>query len=116
MASSDADTICAALLHDVIEDTEYTKDNIIDQFGTVVAELVDGVTKLSGGKFTTKDEAAAASFQKMMAAMTHDYRVVLIKLSDRLHNVKTLGVRSPKSRRRIARETGEEFVQALQTN
>jgi len=66
---------------------------------------VDGVTKLSGGRFNTRDEAAAASFHKMMAAMTDDYRVVLIKLADRLHNVKTLGVRSPKSKRRIARET-----------
>ena len=101
----DVETVCAALLHDVIEDTEFTKKDISDRFGEVVADLVDGVTKLSGGIFTTRDEAAAASFQKMMAAMTHDYRVVLIKLADRLHNVKTLGVRSPKSRRRIAQET-----------
>ncbi|MEH6457822.1 MAG: RelA/SpoT family protein [Cocleimonas sp.] len=101
----DVDTVCAALLHDVIEDTEYTKDDITERFGEVVADLVDGVTKLSGGQFTTRDEAAAASFQKMMAAMTHDYRVVLIKLADRLHNVKTLAVRSPGSRRRIAKET-----------
>ena len=101
----DVDTICAALLHDVIEDTEYTKADITKQFGEVVADLVDGVTKLAGGEFTTRDEAAAASFQKMMAAMTHDYRVVLIKLADRLHNVKTLAVRRPESRRRIARET-----------
>ena len=101
----DADTICAALLHDVIEDTDYSKKDISKQFGPVVADLVDGVTKLSGGHFTTRDDAAAASFQKMMSAMTHDYRVVLIKLSDRLHNVKTLGVRSPNSRRRIAKET-----------
>ena len=101
----DVDTICAAILHDVIEDTHYTKNCINERFGEVVADLVDGVTKLSGGEFTTRDEAAAASFQKMMSAMTHDYRVVLIKLADRLHNVKTLGVRSPKSRRRIAKET-----------
>ena len=101
----DVDTVCAALLHDVIEDTDYTKNCITDRFGEVVADLVDGVTKLAGGQFTTRDEAAAASFQKMMAAMTHDYRVVLIKLADRLHNVKTLGVRSPSSTRRIARET-----------
>jgi len=101
----DVDTVCAALLHDVIEDTDYTKNDITEQFGEVVADLVDGVTKLSGGQFNTRDEAAAASFQKMMAAMTHDYRVVLIKLADRLHNVQTLGVRSPESTRRIARET-----------
>jgi len=90
----DVDTVCAALLHDVIEDTDYTKQDISDRFGETVADLVDGVTKLSGGQFNTRDEAAAASFQKMMAAMTHDYRVVLIKLADRLHNVKTLAVRS----------------------
>ena len=101
----DVDTVCAALLHDVIEDTDYTKADISEKFGEVVADLVDGVTKLAGGQFTTRDEAAAASFQKMMAAMTHDYRVVLIKLADRLHNVQTLGVRSPESTRRIAKET-----------
>ncbi len=101
----DADTICAALLHDVIEDTEYTKADITEKFGNVVADLVDGVTKLSGGEFTSRDEANAASFQKMMAAMTQDFRVVLIKLADRLHNVKTLGVRRPESKRRIAQET-----------
>ena len=101
----DVDTICAAILHDVVEDTHFTKNCINERFGEVVADLVDGVTKLSGGQFNTRDEAAAASFQKMMAAMIHDYRVVLIKLADRLHNVKTLGVRSPNSRRRIAKET-----------
>lgn len=101
----DADTVCAALLHDVIEDTEYSKQDIVDRFGTVVAELVDGVTKLAGGEFTSRKEANAASFHKMMAAMTVDFRVVLIKLADRLHNVKTLGVRNPEARRRIAQET-----------
>jgi RelA/SpoT family (p)ppGpp synthetase len=101
----DADTICAALLHDVIEDTDYTKADITEKFGKVVADLVDGVTKLSGGEFTSRDEANAASFQKMMAAMTQDFRVVLIKLADRLHNVKTLGVRKPDAKRRIAQET-----------
>ncbi len=101
----DADTICAALLHDVIEDTQYTKADITEKFGDIVADLVDGVTKLAGGEFTSRDEANAASFQKMMAAMTQDFRVVLIKLADRLHNVKTLGVRKPASKRRIAQET-----------
>ena len=101
----DADTVCAALLHDVIEDTIFTKADISNRFGSVVAELVDGVTKLAGGEFTSRDEAAAASFQKMMAAMTQDYRVVLIKLADRLHNVKTLGVRNAEAKRRIAKET-----------
>ncbi len=101
----DADTISAALLHDVIEDTSFTKKDIAEKFGNVVADLVDGVTKLAGGEFTSRDEAAAASFQKMMAAMTQDYRVVLIKLADRLHNVKTLGVRKPEAKRRISQET-----------
>lgn len=101
----DADTVCAALLHDVIEDTDYTKQDIADQFGPVVADLVDGVTKLAGGEFTSRQEANAASFHKMITAMTQDFRVVLIKLADRLHNVKTLGVRGKEAKRRIAQET-----------
>ncbi|MEE9326511.1 MAG: RelA/SpoT family protein [Cocleimonas sp.] len=101
----DADTICAALLHDVIEDTDFTKSDISEKFGEIVADLVDGVTKLAGGEFTSRDEAVAASFQKMMSAMTQDFRVVLIKLADRLHNVRTLGVRKAEARRRIAKET-----------
>ena len=101
----DADTICAALLHDVIEDTPFTKADLSKRFGNVVADLVDGVTKLAGGEFTSRQEAVAASFHKMMLAMTQDFRVVLIKLADRLHNVKTLGVRNPEAKRRIAQET-----------
>lgn len=101
----DADTICAALLHDVIEDTDISKEDLAKEFGTTVAHLVDGVTKLAGGEFTSRQEAAAASFQKMMAAVTQDFRVVLIKLADRLHNVKTLGVRKPDAKKRIAQET-----------
>lgn len=101
----DADTICAALLHDVIEDTDLCKEDLAEQFGQTVADLVDGVTKLAGGEFTSRQEAAAASFQKMMTAVTKDFRVVLIKLADRLHNVKTLGVRKPESKRRISQET-----------
>ena len=101
----DADTVCAALLHDVIEDTEISKDDLISMFGQTVADLVDGVTKLSGGEYSSRQDAAAASFQKMMAAVTQDYRVVLIKLADRLHNVKTLGVRNRAAKKRIAQET-----------
>ena len=101
----DADTISAALLHDVIEDTDYTKTDLEEKFGKVIADLVDGVTKLAGGKFTSRQEAVEASFLKMMAAMTQDFRVILIKLADRLHNVKTLAVRKPDARRRIAQET-----------
>ena len=101
----DVDTLCAALLHDVIEDTEYSKEYVIEHFGLVVAELVDGVTKLAGNHFTSRTEAAEASFQKMMIAMTQDYRVVLIKLADRLHNMRTLGSMPAEKKRRIANET-----------
>jgi len=101
----DVDTLCAALLHDVIEDTEYSKEYITEHFGLVVAELVDGVTKLAGNHFTSRTEAAEASFQKMMIAMTQDYRVVLIKLADRLHNMRTLGSMPAEKKRRIANET-----------
>ncbi|HIO91830.1 MAG TPA: bifunctional (p)ppGpp synthetase/guanosine-3',5'-bis(diphosphate) 3'-pyrophosphohydrolase [Leucothrix mucor] len=101
----DADTICAALLHDVIEDTEHTKKEIVRLFGQVTADLVDGVTKLAGGEFTDRESAAAASFHKMMTAMIQDFRVVLIKLADRQHNIKTLGAMPRHKQRRIARET-----------
>lgn len=101
----DVDTLSSALLHDVIEDTEYSKEYISKHFGSVVAELVDGVTKLAGNHFTSRTEAAEASFQKMMVAMTQDYRVVLIKLADRLHNMRTLGSMPAEKKRRIANET-----------
>ncbi|MEZ5476469.1 MAG: RelA/SpoT family protein [Thiolinea sp.] len=106
----DADTLCAALLHDVIEDTDYTREDIEQQFGKVVARLVDGVTKLEGDRFADKQAATIASFQKMMTAMTEDFRVVLIKLADRLHNLRTLGYKKPASRRRIAQETIAIYV------
>lgn len=106
----DADTICAALLHDVIEDTEYTKQEIIQRFGQKTADLVDGVTKLAGGEFTDRESAAAASFYKMMVAMTQDFRVVLIKLADRQHNIKTLGAMPRHKQRRIAQETLNIYV------
>jgi len=101
----DVDTLCAALLHDVVEDTHYSKSDISDRFGDVVADLVDGVTKLAGNHFTSRTQAAEASFQKMMIAMTQDYRVVLIKLADRLHNMRTLGSMPAEKKRRIANET-----------
>ncbi len=101
----DADTICAALLHDVIEDTEHSKQEIIQRFGQKTADLVDGVTKLAGGEFTDRESADAASFHKMMVAMTQDFRVVLIKLADRQHNIKTLGSMPPHKQRRISLET-----------
>jgi len=101
----DADTLCAALLHDVIEDTEHSKQEIIQRFGQITADLVDGVTKLAGGEFTDKESAAAASFHKMMNAMTQDFRVVLIKLADRQHNIKTLGSMPYHKQQRISKET-----------
>ncbi len=103
----DADSICAALLHDVIEDTDFSYSDISEQFGDTVADLVEGVTKLSSSGFKNKQEAGIASFQKMMQAMIIDYRVVLIKLADRLHNVSTLGSMPPEKQRRIAKETLE---------
>ncbi len=103
----DADSLCAALLHDVIEDTSFTYQDIATQFGETVADLVEGVTKLSTHGFKNKQDAGVASFQKMMQAMVKDYRVVLIKLADRLHNVRTLGSMPAHKQRRIARETLE---------
>lgn len=108
--SMDADTLCAALLHDVIEDTSYTKEDVAVHFGGVVAELVDGVTKLEGESFSSKQDATIASFQKMMQAMIDDFRVVLIKLADRLHNLRTLEFKKPPSRRRIAKESLAIYV------
>lgn len=101
----DKDTIIAAILHDVVEDTEVVHDQIVTRFGEEVAHLVDGVSKLDQIRFKSKAEAQAANFRKMVMAMVEDVRVILIKLSDRLHNMRTLGVMRPDKRRRIARET-----------
>ena len=101
----DTQTLCAALLHDVIEDTGITKDNLVSEFGEQVAELVDGVSKLSSVHFETREQAQAASFRKMLLAMNRDIRVIIVKLADRLHNLRTLDAMKPASRRRIARET-----------
>ena len=101
----DHQSVAAAILHDTIEDTDLTKDQLIDQFGEDVAALVDGVTKLDQMKFRTRREATAESFRKLMMAMSEDLRVIFIKLADRLHNMRTLGAMSPDSRRRIAQET-----------
>lgn len=106
----DAESIVAAILHDVIEDTPTAKSQIEIEFGGAVAELVDGVSKLDQINFENKAEAAAASFRKMVLAMTRDIRVMLIKLADRLHNMRTLGVMPPDKRRRIARETLEIYA------
>lgn len=106
----DAQSLMAAMLHDVIEDTEVEKDAIVAQFGEPVAELVDGVSKLTQIEFASKAEAQAENFQKMVLAMAADIRVILVKLSDRLHNMRTLGVLRPDKRRRIARETLEIYA------
>jgi RelA/SpoT family (p)ppGpp synthetase len=105
----DADTLVAAILHDVIEDTPTAKAEIASIFGQVVAELVDGVSKLDQIQFKNRQEAQAESFRKMLLAMVRDIRVIMVKLADRMHNMRTLGVMPPLKRRRIARETLEIY-------
>lgn len=104
----DAETLMAALLHDVIEDTEFNKDDIAEKFGRTVAELVDGVTKLSHS--SDKEYNKAASFRKILQATLQDPRVIIIKLADRYHNMTTLGSLRPDKRMRIAQETSDIFV------
>ena len=101
----DHQTVIAALLHDVIEDTPTAKDEIAQSFGAEVAELVDGVSKLDQLHFENRAQAQAESFRKMLLAMAKDLRVILVKLADRLHNMRTLGSLRVEKRRRIARET-----------
>ena len=103
--SLDADSIVAALLHDVLEDTSVEREQIVADFGETVASIVDGLSKLTHLTFNSRAEQQAANFQKMMLAMVDDIRVVLIKLADRLHNMRTLGVMPADKRHRIARET-----------
>jgi len=104
----DAETLMAALLHDVIEDTDFNKDDICEKFGRTVAELVDGVTKLSHS--SDKEYNKAASFRKILQATLQDPRVIIIKLADRYHNMTTLGSLRPDKRARIAQETFDIFV------
>lgn len=106
----DLETLQAALLHDVIEDCDVTKEDLETQFGHAVAELVDGVSKLDKLKFRDRKEAQAENFRKMVLAMVQDIRVILIKLSDRTHNMRTLGALRPDKKRRIARETLEIYA------
>jgi RelA/SpoT family (p)ppGpp synthetase len=105
----DYETLMAALLHDVIEDTHYSKDDLSLAFGETVAELVEGVSKLDKLQFSSKQEAQAENFRKMLMAMVQDIRVILIKLADRTHNMRTLGSLRPDKRRRIALETLEIY-------
>ena len=101
----DAHALTAALLHDVMEDTAITKEQIAERFGQVAADLVDGVSKLDRIEHQSFEEAQAENFRKMLLAMARDVRVILIKLADRLHNMRTLDAMRPEKRRRIARET-----------
>lgn len=101
----DAITLAAALLHDVIEDTEVAREQLALAFGEDVALVVDGVSKLDKARFRTRDEAQAENFRKLVLAMTRDLRVILVKLADRLHNLRTLKAMSSTQRRRAARET-----------
>lgn len=106
----DHQSLMAAMLHDVIEDTGIAKEALMAQFGETVAELVDGVSKLTQMQFETKAEAQAENFQKMAMAMARDIRVILVKLADRLHNMRTLDAMPPDKSRRIAKETLEIYA------
>ncbi len=110
----DIETLIAAILHDTIEDTPVTRECLATEFGPTVAELVDGVTKLDKLQFRDRQEAAAESFRKMLLAMARDLRVILIKLADRLHNMRTLGAQSMEARQRIALETLEIYAPIAQ--
>jgi len=106
----DAQTMIAAILHDVMEDTPTLKEEITTRFGPEVAELVDGVSKLDQIQFKSRAEAQAESFRKMLLAMVRDIRVIIVKLADRTHNMRTLGAMPPVKRRNIARETLEIYA------
>jgi GTP diphosphokinase / guanosine-3',5'-bis(diphosphate) 3'-diphosphatase len=106
----DAQAIMAALMHDTIEDQGVTKFELIEKFGAPTAELVDGLTKLDKLNFSTREESQAESFRKMLLAMARDVRVILVKLADRLHNMRTMNAMVPNKRQRIARETLEIYA------
>ena len=110
----DVETLIAAILHDTLEDTPLARATIAGEFGETVAELVDGVTKLDKLQFQDRQEAAAESFRKMLLAMARDLRVILIKLADRLHNMRTLSAQTQEARERIANETLEIYAPIAQ--
>ncbi|MFL6037270.1 MAG: HD domain-containing protein, partial [Gaiellaceae bacterium] len=101
----DDETIAAALLHDVVEDTEVDLDDVRAEFGDEIAKLVEGVTKLTRVQFQSREQAEAENYRKLIIAMAEDVRVILIKLADRLHNMRTLDFMPPEARRRTAEET-----------
>ncbi len=106
----DTGTLCAALLHDTVEDTSASLDEVREEFGDEIAQLVDGVTKLSGVTFQSRDDRQAENYRKMMVAMARDIRVILIKLADRLHNMRTIGSMPKHKQQDKARETLEIFA------
>lgn len=110
LMKADKETICAALLHDTLEDTKLEKEDILNEFGEVVAELVDGVTKLSKMNFSSKQDRNYANTRKLMISLTSDVRVILIKLADRLHNMRTLEYKKESKQKDISIETMEIFV------
>jgi GTP pyrophosphokinase/guanosine-3',5'-bis(diphosphate) 3'-pyrophosphohydrolase len=106
----DAQAVMAALMHDAMEDCGVTKIELIERFGSPTADLVDGLTKLDKLHFSTREEGQAESFRKMLLAMARDVRVILIKIADRLHNMRTMSAMSPERRRRIAGETSDIYA------
>jgi len=110
----DHETLIAAILHDVIEDTPIDRDRVTEEFGAEVAAIVDGLSKLTQLEFESQAEIQARNFQRMLMAMADDIRVILVKLADRLHNMRTLGALKPEQRRRIARETLEIYAPIAQ--
>lgn len=106
----DVDTIATALLHDALEDNPITKEEMEEEIGETVTELVDGVTKIGKLRFRSREELAAENFRKMMLAMSRDLRVILVKLADRLHNMSTLMHHNPEKQKQIAQETMEIYV------
>jgi GTP pyrophosphokinase/guanosine-3',5'-bis(diphosphate) 3'-pyrophosphohydrolase len=106
----DAQALMAALMHDVVEDCGISKAELIERFDATTADLVDGLTKLDKLQFSTKEESQAESFRKMLLAMARDLRVILVKLADRLHNMRTMGAMAPHKARRIARETFDIYA------